>query len=1171
MELKPTDYPVENWLSRTTEAFPDCNAFTGLDHLSKAMVISRILESAAKPSLLVFSTQADARNAIDNILFFTSKNKAKDIHYIPPFEFDYYRGLLLSPEKLYERTVALYHLLNAPDGKIFVTTVASLLQKTFVPEEFLRATHILKPNDEMDRDDFIKKLVEAGYQRQPTSLDPGTFSVRGGVVDIFCPLYPEPFRLEMFGDLIEEIRFFDPKSQLSQEKVEEVSIIPVGISLVPHAEEFDAAQAKIKERLDNLGISRVKRDIILASVKNGTVTVESSYLFPLLSNGSSSLFEFLPKESLVIWDGRDKIFETAKELDCPRYLKHHEEFEKQGTAIAAFSDLFLSLDDLKVEMNKKETLYFETFEAGEKESLKACTLINEQLTLRMTKDAPSHLPIEIYAKKLKDWMDEGYRIHIACHTKNHADRVEMLFEPHQLRCVQHAEDEAPLKSLFTSDFRVLNLWLGLIGSSRIFPTLKLILISEEELFGSKKRASRSASWSGSDSSRLLSHFRDLKAGDYIVHKEFGIGKYLGLKSMDFQGMPNDYVMLEYKDGDKLYIPVYRLNIIQKYVGGESSNVTMDKLGGDSWKKTKSKAQRAVAEMAEEFLRVHAKRKLIPAHAFSKSDAEYLQFEMGFPFDETPDQLKAIQDVMKDLSKSHPMDRLICGDVGYGKTEVAMRAAFRAVLDSKQVAVLVPTTVLAFQHYENFKKRFQGSAARVEIVSRMRSAGENRKVLDQLKEGKVDVIIGTHRLLSSDIDFKDLGLLIIDEEHRFGVIHKEKLKKMSESIHVLSLTATPIPRTLNMAMAGIKDISIITTPPPDRLAVRTFVCRSSDEILKESISNELARDGQIFFVHNRIESIHEVGENLKRILPNITYEVVHGQMDGEELEKKMLAFYKGDFQILLTTTIIESGLDIPRANTIIIDRADCFGLAQLYQLRGRVGRSERRAYCYLLIPGENDMTDEAKERLQVLQRYTELGSGFHIASHDLEIRGTGDLLGKDQSGQLNAIGVDLYFELLEEALRSLRGEEAKVEIEPEINLRLAAFFPSDYLPDISERLSIYRKMSEAEGEETISELESEIRDRFGTPPEEVLNLLGLMTIKIYLKRLHVTKMNSGPKKTSIQFADTTPASPDKLVKLVQKNPKLYQLTPDAKFVFAVQDTSWKSQLTEIKKLADLLGA
>jgi len=671
--------------------------------------------------------------------------------------------------------------------------------------------------------------------------------------------------------------------------------------------------------------------------------------------------------------------------------------------------------------------------------------------------------------------------------------------------------------------------------------------------------------SQAEQSKLISAFRDLRINDYVVHKDFGVGRYLGLKSMDFVGVPNDYVLIEYRDGDKLYIPVYRLNILQKYVGGEGAQVALDKLGGEAWAKTKKKAEKAIADLAAQFLEIQAKRKLLSAPAFSPIGPDYLQFEMEFPFDETPDQLRAIEDVMLDLGQKHPMDRLVCGDVGYGKTEVAMRAAFRAVLDGKQVAVLVPTTVLAFQHFESFKSRFRNTPTRIEMISRFRTAAETKKILNELKDGKIDILIGTHRLISPDIQFKDLSLLIIDEEHRFGVVHKERLKQMSSSIHVLSMTATPIPRTLNMAMTGIKEISVISTPPPDRLSVRTFVCRDSDEVITEAIQNELLRDGQIFFVHNRIESIFEIHKKLIALFPKIKIAVVHGQMDADQLESKMLGFYRGEFQVLLTTAIIESGLDIPRSNTIIIDRANYFGLAQLYQLRGRVGRSTQRAYCYLLAPPESNLTKDAKERLQVIQRYSDLGSGFNIASHDLEIRGAGDLLGKDQSGHINAIGVDLYFELLEESIRALRGQEKKNEVEPEITLKVSAFFPNNYLPDVGERVSLYRKLSSAKSEEEISYIETEIRDRLGPLPEEVVNLIGLMIIKLYLKQLHVLRMSCGPKRTSLQFASTTPASPERLVALIQSNPQRYSLTPDQKFVFSVENTDWRSQLKEVQEI------
>ncbi|NBV49956.1 DEAD/DEAH box helicase [bacterium] len=602
----------------------------------------------------------------------------------------------------------------------------------------------------------------------------------------------------------------------------------------------------------------------------------------------------------------------------------------------------------------------------------------------------------------------------------------------------------------------------------------------------------------------------------------------------------------------------------------SPSIDLDKLGTEQWTKTKAKAEKAIAELAAELLNIQARRKLIPVEPFLAESNDYHQFEMEFPFDETPDQLKTIGEVNADLSKNYPMDRLLCGDVGYGKTEVAMRAAARSVFSGKQVAVLVPTTVLAFQHFENFKNRFKNTGVRVESVSRLRTSKQTKEILTDLTQKKVDIIIGTHRLLSTDVQFNDLGLIVIDEEHRFGVSHKEKLRKISEAVHLLTMTATPIPRTLNMAMTGIKDISIITTPPPDRLSVRTFVCRRTEEVIRDAISNELTREGQIFFLHNRVESIYKVGEELKRIFPKLTFEIVHGQLDGDELEQKMLGFYRGDFQLLLTTAIIESGLDIPRANTIIIDKAQNLGLAQLYQLRGRVGRSEKRAYCYLLVDNENQMTEDAKQRLQVIQRYTELGSGFHIASHDMDIRGSGNLLGKEQSGHLTAIGIDLYMELLDEAVRELRGQEKRIQVEPEITLKIAAYFPESYLPDISERILLYRRLSAVESEEALSEIESEIRDRFGTPPKEVIHLLGLMTLKLHLKRLHVLRMSCGPKRTSLQFAPTTPASAEKLVKLIQSNPTLYALTPDQKLVFSAPDATLEVQLREVQKLSALLA-
>ena len=1162
----------ENWIFESSELPPLGVRFCGLDETAQSWTLCSLRKRTSKPILVVFPTHSAARNALDNLYFLGGKELSRNIHYIPPLDFDFHRGLLPNPETVCERNTSLFHALNNHNRKIFVTTLHALLQKNITPEAFMRGIVSLKKEAEIPRDFLIRNLVQAGYQSQPAVSDPGVFSVRGGTLDVFSPLYPNPVRLEFFGDFIEEMRFFDPETQLSLDKVHEIDCLPVGLSLIPQDLEFDSAALQIKDRMDNLGVPKQKRDDVLETLSRGALPADYSFLFPLLSQGSSAITQYFPADTLYIWGGKKGLLEAAKETEIPKLLKHSRLFEEHHLPIAQPEDLFVSFEDLQSLVEKAPSFSFELFSNhhGDEE------LLAEHFRVDFSKErasirAKNQLALlESISKRFKEWIDLGYRIQIVCHTKNHADRLSLLFEPYGIHTQLQEENLIPTDHFNLSTFQNLTLWVGFITESSVLPKAKLVLLSEEEIFGHKKRTSKQKNVTKVSPEKLLAGFRDIKTGDYVVHKEFGIGRYLGLKSMDFLGVPNDYVLLEYREGDKLYIPIYRLNVLQKYQGGEGTEIALDKLGTEQWTKTKAKAEKAIAELAAELLNIQAKRKLISVVPFSSESSDYHQFEMEFPFDETPDQLKTIVEVNADLSRNHPMDRLLCGDVGYGKTEVAMRATARAVFCGKQVAVLVPTTVLAFQHFENFKNRFKNTGARVEMVSRLRTAKQTKDTLTDLAQKKVDIIIGTHRLLSSDVVFKDLGLIVIDEEHRFGVSHKEKLKRFSEEVHLLTMTATPIPRTLNMAMTGLKDISIITTPPPDRLSVRTFVCRRSEEVIRDAISNELNRDGQIFFLHNRVETIHKVGQELKEIFPKLTFEIVHGQMDGEELEKKMLGFYRGEFQLLLTTAIIESGLDIPKANTIIIDKAQNLGLAQLYQLRGRVGRSEKRAYCYLLVENENTMTEDAKQRLQVIQRYTELGSGFHIASHDLDIRGSGNLLGKEQSGHLTAIGIDLYLELLEEAVHELRGQEKRIQIEPEINLKIAAYFPEQYLPDIGERIVLYRRLSSVESEEALSEIESEIRDRLGTPPKEVINLLGLMTLKLHLKRLHVLKMSCGPKRTSLQFAPSTPASADRLVKLIQSNPKLYAITPDQKLVFSVEDSSLEYQLRELQKLSSILA-
>jgi len=662
----------------------------------------------------------------------------------------------------------------------------------------------------------------------------------------------------------------------------------------------------------------------------------------------------------------------------------------------------------------------------------------------------------------------------------------------------------------------------------------------------------------------MSSLAELKNGDFTVHTDHGIGRYLGLTHLQTGTIAGDFLHLEYAGNDKLYLPIDKIEKVQRYQGGDGPAPKLDKMGGQGWEKARLKARAAVEELARQLLELYAKRELRQGFAFSAPDQLYREFEATFPHEETSDQLQAIEETLKDMQSPKPMDRLICGDVGYGKTEVALRAAVKAVLDSKQVALLVPTTILAQQHWESFRKRLEEFPIRVEMVSRFRTAAENKKTLEEAAAGKIDILIGTHRLLQRDVHFKDLGLMIVDEEQRFGVSHKEKLKQLRAEVDILTLSATPIPRTLHMGLAGMRDLSVIETAPVDRLAIRTYVTRFEDELLRQAILRELRRGGQVYFVHNRVQTIDAMAEQLKQLIPEATISVGHGQMPEKELEQVMLNFIKGKSNLLLASTIIENGLDIPRANTIIVNRADCFGLSQLYQLRGRVGRSDRRAYAYLLIPGEASLTKEARERLRVLQELTELGAGFRIASHDLELRGAGDLLGAKQSGPIAAIGFDLYTELLEETINKLRGKEHEERIDPEIRLGLSAFFSEKYLPDPNQRLQFYQRMASAEEDQQLFDLREELRDRYGELPAAGELLFSSMRLRILLKKLRIELLEFDGRRLNLSFHATTKVSPEQIRTLLTEQPQRYRLSADFKLGIELGRLKEDELLLQVRK-------
>jgi transcription-repair coupling factor (superfamily II helicase) len=793
--------------------------------------------------------------------------------------------------------------------------------------------------------------------------------------------------------------------------------------------------------------------------------------------------------------------------------------------------------------------------------------------LRLPAAANGDLKLELNAEgdrmlaplteRIVSWIAAGFRVLIPCHQAGQARRLYELLSHYRLP--QEISEERFPQAALRPPGRV-EILIGEISRGFRLEAERLVVIAEEEIFG--KRVKRRG-LSEARKQQLLTSLAELKPGDHMVHIDFGVALYRGLQHLSLTGMEGDFLLLEYAGGDKLYLPVDRINLVQRYVGAEGIEPKLDRLGAAGWEKAKAKARAEVQEMAAELLKIHAAREVQEGFSFSPADDLYREFEASFAFEETPDQAAAIDQVIADMQSPRPMDRLVCGDVGYGKTEVALRAAFKAALDGKQVALLVPTTVLAQQHAESFAARLKDYPVRVEMLSRFRTPQQQKQILEGVKKGEVDIVIGTHRLLQKDVVFKDLGLLIVDEEQRFGVAHKERLKQFRAVVDILTLTATPIPRTLYMSMMGIRDLSIIDTPPVDRLAIKTFVSRSSDELIREAVLRELRRGGQVFFVHNRVQTIGAMADELRRIVPEARIVVGHGQMAEKELERVMLSFMHGEANLLLCTTIIESGLDIPSANTLIVNRADTFGLSQLYQLRGRVGRSKQRAYAYLLIPGEGSISPEARERLKIIQELTELGAGFRIATHDLEIRGAGDLLGARQSGDIVAVGYELYAELLDEAVRTLKGEAMPERVEPEIKLQIPAFIPEDYVRDPNQRLLIYKKLTQPADEAEIDDIRAELIDRFGQLPMAAVYLLEVMRIRVLLKKLLVKEIELAGKELVLSFHERTPVSPDAITSLLRKEKGKYRFTPDFRLHARVADGSFEGVLAEARNLLNNL--
>jgi transcription-repair coupling factor (superfamily II helicase) len=891
------------------------------------------------------------------------------------------------------------------------------------------------------------------------------------------------------------------------------------------------------------------------------------------SSSMATLFDYLKENSFVFVDeGADvereaKAFShlieehyekaLAKRGSLPPLESTYLRFEESVRALERFQTIFLQ--EGPVAPPECQHIFSTEMETNDdlRREIKAALSTSPGLT--------EASPFSVFIRNLQKWKEKGMGVHIVSHTSGQAERLrDLLFH---YGVASYLERERGFRE--TSDDRKdeITLLIGPLSSGFQNPHEGWILLTEEEIFGERRRLIEGrvrTRQSPTDRPPISSH-RELRENDFIVHVDYGVGLYRGLRHLRIGGVSNDYLFLEYLDGDKVYVPVDRLNLIQRYVGGDGRSPRLDKLGSSSWQRAKKRARAAVTEMVKELLDLYAARRVFKGCRFSPPDQFYREFEATFEYEETPDQMKAIEDVMKDMGEPKPMDRVICGDVGFGKTEVAIRAAYRTVMDGKQVAILVPTTVLAQQHHQTFCERFKAYPVVIEMLSRFKSPREQKEVVRRLREGKVDIVIGTHRLLQKDVAFRDLGLVVIDEEHRFGVSHKEKLKQMKRLVDVITLTATPIPRTLQMSISGIRDLSLIQTPPENRYSIRSYVVRYDEEVIREAILREFSRGGQVFFVHHRVHNIHAMAHHLRQLVPEASLAIAHGQMREKDLEKVMLQFVKKEYNLLLCTSIIESGLDIPMANTILINHAEQFGLADLYQLRGRVGRGSHQAYAYLLIPGDLTLSKDAMRRLRALQELSELGSGFKLAMQDLEIRGAGNLLGPSQSGHIIAVGLEFYLQLMEKAVRELKGEEVIEEITPEIRFHLPAFIPEDYVEDPAERLNLYRRLSFCRSDPEVEMIREELMDRFGKIPAELDHLLEVIKVKVLLTRLSIKKLEETPSQMVLTFDETTRVSPKRVVEFIRRKEGTSRLTPDSKLVIEDWPDLKKDPFGAAKKL------
>lgn len=1135
---------------------------SGLEGSQRAYLYAALYEHWDGPVFIVAHDSLRAERIYEDLLAFLPEEEVKLLANRDPVIAE---GMLGKSRENWAMRMEALEKIAEGRRLIFVVPLGAVVYRMMPSHAWFGRIIPLRLNMHVDREELIENLANLGYERVPLIEEKAQFSVRGDIIDFFPPGRENPVRMELYDDSVTSIRIFDRVTQRSLDTMKAIKIYPAAEVLLTEAdrqkglekirEGLQRAENKLSLHGETAGRLREKVERHMARLLGRPVLEEDLYgYFPYFFARGESLLDYFHENSLLLFDDPTRVEAAAKEL-TDRGNDFQSGLLVQGDALCAETSLNWSYDEL-VSRLKNPCLFLSLFKtAGIRVSRKRAFNF-------LAKDIPNYYgQWDLLHGEFSEWKKEGYNVYFL---GSSPPRAETLFL--HLGEQEFAVQDAISDGMLSSGRSIPQVTTGSLNNGFVIPSLRTVFITEQNLFPRRKKRKRLAR---GEEGLHLRHYRELAVGDYVVHDQHGIGKYLGVRTLEIEGIKKDYLDIRYAGKDKLFVPVEQIDLIRKYIGVEGKVPRLQRLGSSDWNRTKGRVKASVEKLAEELISIYAARSSLEGYPYRIPHPWQSEFDSYFPYEETVDQLQSIEEVRNDLAEGKPMDRLLCGDVGYGKTEVAMRAAFNVVMEGKQVAILTPTTILAQQHYRNFSERFSLFPIKVSFLSRFLSVSRQKERIKDLAGGGIDIVVGTHRLLSGDVRFKDLGLIVIDEEHRFGVRHKEKLKKIRLDVDVLTLTATPIPRTLHMSLAGARDLSVIETAPENRYPVQTYVLEYSDQVVREAVRRELGRGGQVYYVFNRVQYIEKWAQNLRELVPEARIAVAHGQMEESKLERIMNEFLGGKYEILLSTTIIEAGLDIPNVNTLIVYDADRFGLAQLYQLRGRVGRSNRLAYAYLTFQRDKVLTEAAEKRLQAIKEFAELGSGFKVALRDLEIRGAGNILGPEQHGFMADVGFELYCQMLEEAVRTRKGEKVVPAVNPRLDLDISAFLPTGYIPDQEQKIELYQRIYALNSQEEVDETRKELFDRYGSLPSEVENLLHVARLRILASSLHIVSICHANGQVNVTFGRGRELDSLKLRQLIKDYPGKVKLLSGNDVMLKIKPYRAKDETLHLRELEDFL--